>query len=275
MPTYAIGDIQGCNQQLATLVDKIHAVAPNARLLFLGDLVNRGPESLETLRMIRAMNLKGKAESVLGNHDLHLLAIAQGISKPSKSDTLNEILNAPDRDELLDWLRHRPMAMFEQNYLMLHAGVVPQWTARQTMDLAREVETALRGPDWPNFLHQMYGNQPAKWDDNLQGPERLRCIVNAFTRMRFCEPDGTMEFSIKESAGSVNPEGYMPWFDLPHRQTADVTVVFGHWSTLGLMMQPNVIGLDTGCLWGGKLTALCLEDRSLIQVACPQSAKPG
>jgi bis(5'-nucleosyl)-tetraphosphatase (symmetrical) len=274
MPTYAIGDIQGCNQQLATLVDKIHAVTPNARLLFLGDLVNRGPKSLETLRMIRAMNLEGKAESVLGNHDLHLLAIAQGISKPSKSDTLNDILNAPDRDELLDWLRHRPMAMFEQNYLMTHAGVVSQWTAQQTMSLAHEVETALRGPDWPNFLHQMYGNQPAKWDDNLQGPERLRCIVNAFTRMRFCEPDGTMEFSIKESAGSVNPEGYMPWFDLPHRQTADVTVVFGHWSTLGLMMQPNVIGLDTGCLWGGKLTALCLEDRSLIQVACPQSAKP-
>ena len=223
--------------------------------------------------MIRAMG--DRADSVLGNHDLHLLAISQGIHKPGKSDTLTEILNAPDREELLDWLRHRPMALFEQNYLMMHAGVVPQWTAQQTMQLAHEVEAALRGPDWVAFLRQMYGNQPAKWDDSLQGPERLRCIVNALTRMRFCESDGTMEFSIKDAAGSVTPAGYAPWFDLPHRKSADVTVVFGHWSTLGLLLQPNIIGLDTGCLWGGKLTALCLEDRSLIQVDCPQSAKPG
>lgn len=275
MPTYAIGDIQGCTPQLIALIEKIQAIAPDARLLFLGDLVNRGPQSLETLRMVRAMNAQGKAESVLGNHDLHLLAIAQGIQKPNKSDTFDDILNAPDRGELLDWLRHRPMAMFEQNYLMMHAGVVPQWTARQTMDLAHEVEAALRGPNWPDFLRQMYGNQPAKWDDNLQGIDRLRCIVNAFTRMRFCEADGTMEFSIKDAAGSVTPEGYMPWFELPDRKTGDVTVLFGHWSTLGLMMQSNVIGLDTGCLWGGKLTAFCLEDRSLVQIACPQSAKPG
>ena len=256
MPTYAIGDIQGCNTQLIALIDKIHAVAPDARLLFLGDLVNRGPESLQTLRMIRAMQQEGKAESVLGNHDLHLLAMAQGIQKPNKSDTIGDILDAPDRDELLSWLRHRPMAMFEQNYLMMHAGVVPQWTAQQTMDLAHEVETALRAPDWPDFLRRMYGNQPAKWDDGLQGIDRLRCIVNAFTRMRFCELDGTMEFSIKDAAGTVTPAGYMPWFDLPHRKTADVTVLFGHWSTLGLMLQPNVIGLDTGCLWGGKVTGV-------------------
>jgi bis(5'-nucleosyl)-tetraphosphatase (symmetrical) len=274
MPTYAIGDIQGCNQQLIALTQKIHAVNPDARLLFLGDLVNRGPQSLETLRMIRAMQLKGKAEAVLGNHDLHLLAMAEGLHKPNKSDTIDQILNAPDREELLDWLRHRPMAMFEQNYLMMHAGVVPQWTAEQTMELAHEVETALRGPGWPDFLRQMYGNQPARWDDKLQGMDRLRCIVNALTRMRFCETDGTMEFSIKDAAGTVTPAGYMPWFDLPNRKTADVTVLFGHWSTLGLMLQPNVIGLDTGCLWGGKLTALCLEDRSLVQVDCPQSAKP-
>ncbi|MDB5989469.1 MAG: symmetrical bis(5-nucleosyl)-tetraphosphatase [Herbaspirillum sp.] len=273
MPTYAIGDIQGCNEQLTALNDQISVVSPNARLLFLGDLVNRGPQSLATLRMIRAMG--DQAESVLGNHDLHLLAIAKGIHKPNKSDTIHEILNAPDCDELLDWLRYRPMAMFEQNYLMMHAGVVPQWTALQTMELAHEVETALRGPDWVDFLRQMYGTEPAKWDDRLQGQDRLRCIVNALTRMRFCEPDGTMEFSIKEAAGAVTPAGYMPWFALPHRKTADVTVVFGHWSTLGLISQPNVIGLDTGCLWGGKLTALCLEDRSLIQVACPQSAQHG
>jgi bis(5'-nucleosyl)-tetraphosphatase (symmetrical) len=273
MHTYAIGDVQGCGEQLTALLEKIHATSPDTRLLFLGDLINRGPQSLATLRMIRAMG--DKAEAILGNHDLHLLAIAHGIQKVSRSDTFDEILNAPDREELFDWLRSRPMAMFEQNYLMVHAGVVPQWSAQQTMDLAHEVETALRGPNWVDFLRQMYGNKPAKWDDNLQGPDRLRCIVNALTRMRFCEPDGTMEFSIKESAGSVNPEGYQPWFDLPHRKTAEVTVVFGHWSTLGLMMQPNVIGLDTGCLWGGELTALCLEDRSLIQVDCPQSAQHG
>src|SRR5450830_35318 len=156
MPTYAIGDIQGCGQQLTALIEKIHAVAPDARLLFMGDLVNRGPQSLQTLRMIRAMG--DRADSVLGNHDLHLLAISQGIHKPGKSDTLTEILNAPDREELLDWLRHRPMALFEQNYLMMHAGVVPQWTAQQTMQLAHEVEAALRGPDWVAFLRQMYGN---------------------------------------------------------------------------------------------------------------------
>jgi bis(5'-nucleosyl)-tetraphosphatase (symmetrical) len=216
-----------------------------------------------------------KAQSVLGNHDLHLLAMAHGIRKPNKADTLYEILNAPDCEALLDWLRHRPMAMFEHNCLMMHAGVAPQWTAEKTMELAHEVETVLRGPDWVGFLRQMYGDQPAKWNDKLKGVERLRCIVNALTRMRFCEPDGTMEFAIKESAGSVTPEGYMPWFELPHRKSAEVTVVFGHWSTLGLVMQPNVIGLDTGCLWGGKLTALCLEDRSMIQIACPQSAPHG
>jgi bis(5'-nucleosyl)-tetraphosphatase (symmetrical) len=273
MPTYAIGDIQGCAHQLTALLEKINAAAPDANLIFLGDLVNRGPQSLETLRMIRAMG--DKAQAVLGNHDLHLLAVAEGIQKKNKSDTLNEILNAPDRDELLDWLRRRPMALFEQGYLMLHAGVVPQWTAQQAMACAHEVEAALRAPDWTDFLRQMYGNEPAKWDDNLQGADRLRCIVNTFTRIRYCEPDGTMEFSIKDSASGAAAEKYRPWFDLPDRKSTDVTVVFGHWSTLGLMLQPNVIGLDTGCLWGGKLTALCLEDRSLIQVDCPETAKPG
>ncbi|MDB5775655.1 MAG: symmetrical bis(5-nucleosyl)-tetraphosphatase [Herbaspirillum sp.] len=273
MPTYAIGDLQGCNQQLNALLEKVHSAAPDAKLIFLGDLVNRGPESLSTLRAVRAMG--DKAQCVLGNHDLHLLAVAHGIEKKGKSDTLDDILNAPDRDELLDWLRRRPLALFEQGYLMMHAGVVPQWTAEQTISLAHEVETVLSGPEWIDFLRQMYGNQPAKWDDRLQGADRLRCIVNALTRIRFCEPDGAMEFSIKESAATANAGDYLPWFDLPNRKSADVTVLFGHWSTLGLMLKPNVIGLDTGCLWGGKLTALCLEDRSMIQVDCPQLQVPG
>jgi bis(5'-nucleosyl)-tetraphosphatase (symmetrical) len=282
MPTYAIGDLQGCAQQLAALLERIHIVAPDARLIFLGDLVNRGPDSLAVLRMIRAMG--DRARVVLGNHDLHLLAVAHGIHKQKKSDSLGAILEAPDRDELLDWLRHRPLALFEQNYLMMHAGVVPQWTAQQTMRLAHEVEAVLRSPDWVDFLRLMYGNEPARWSDDLQGPDRLRCIVNVLTRIRFCSLDGTMEFTIKDSADTVaaaaaahnaGQAAYLPWFDLPARNSADATVLFGHWSTLGLMLRPNVIGLDTGCLWGGKLTALCLEDRSLIQVDCPQTQRPG
>jgi bis(5'-nucleosyl)-tetraphosphatase (symmetrical) len=274
MPTYAIGDLQGCGRQFTALLEKIDIAAPGAKLIFLGDLVNRGPQSLATLRTIRALG--ERAESVLGNHDLHLLAVAHGIRKSGKSDTIEEILDAPDRDELLDWLRRRPMALLERDYLFLHAGLAPQWSAQQTIALAHEVETALRGPDWVAFLRQMYGDEPAKWDDSLQGPDRLRCIVNALTRVRFCNPDGTMEFSIKESeAPASGRTEYLPWFDLPHRKSADVTVVFGHWSSLGLLLRPNVIGLDTGCVWGRQLTALCLEDRSLIQVDCPQAKRPG
>lgn len=272
MPTYAIGDLQGCQPKLTELLEKIWAVCPEPRLVFVGDLVNRGPRSLATLREVRALG--DTTNVVLGNHDLHLLAVAEGIRKAHSSDTLDDILNAPDRDELLDWLRHRPLALFENGHLIVHGGVLPQWTAQQTLALANEVETVLRGPDWVEFLRQMYGNTPAKWEDSLQGADRIRCIVNALTRIRFCSTDGTMDLAATKGVETALP-GHMPWFDVPGRKTEDVTVVFGHWSTLGLTMRPNLISLDTGCLWGGKLTAVCLDDRSVVQVDCPQFQRPG
>ncbi|PFH10687.1 bis(5'-nucleosyl)-tetraphosphatase (symmetrical) [Collimonas sp. PA-H2] len=270
--TYAIGDLQGCYQSLITLIDKIEAATPDATFIFAGDLVNRGPQSLQTLRLIRSLG--GRAQAVLGNHDLHLLAAAHGIRKLHRSDTLDEILNAPDRGELLDWLRRQPLALYQQDHLFVHAGVLPQWSATKTLALAQEVANVLQGPDWVDFLREMYGNQPLHWDDELKGNERLRCIVNALTRLRFCDKDGTMELAAKESTGISLP-GYLPWFDAPQRQTEDVTVVFGHWSTLGLIQRPNLIGLDTGCVWGGKLTAVRLADRALLQVSCPQAQRPG
>jgi bis(5'-nucleosyl)-tetraphosphatase (symmetrical) len=272
MKTYAIGDVQGCHARMTELVASIRAACPEPELIFVGDLVNRGPASLDTLRQIRAFG--DMANVVLGNHDLHLLATANGIRKPHRSDTLQEILDAPDREELLDWLRHRPLALFKRGHLLVHAGVLPQWTAQQTVALAHEVESVLRGPDWVDFLAEMYGNTPARWDDGLQGADRLRCIVNGLTRTRFCSPDGTMDFTSVESADAAS-EGHLPWFDVPGRRTADVVVVFGHWSTMGLTLRPNLIGLDTGCVWGGKLTAVRLEDRAVLQVACPQYRRPG
>ncbi|MGH8807929.1 MAG: symmetrical bis(5'-nucleosyl)-tetraphosphatase, partial [Noviherbaspirillum sp.] len=238
MTTYAIGDLQGCQPKLTELLGRIQAVCANPRLIFLGDVVNRGPRSLATLREVRALG--DTTNVVLGNHDLHLLAVAHNIRKAHPTDTLDDILQAPDRDELLDWLRHQPLALFEDGHLLVHAGVLPQWTAQQTMELAHEVETVLRGPNWVEFLKQMYGNQPAKWDDALEGPDRLRCIVNALTRIRFCTTDGAMDLSASKGVESELP-GYLRWFDVPGRKTEDVTVVFGHWSTLGLMMRPNLI----------------------------------
>ena len=276
MSTYVVGDIQGCADQLHTLAHMIRSSqqADSAVILFLGDLINRGPQSLATLRYVREQQLQNRAESVLGNHDLHLLAVSQGIRPAHRSDTLDDILNAPDRDVLIDWLRHRPLAMLEQGHLLFHAGVLPEWDAEKTMELAHEVETALRGPDWVEFLRNMYGNEPAQWHDDLRGYDRLRCIVNTLTRIRFCTPDGGIDFKLKEGANAA-PAGYIPWFDMPGRKTADVTCVFGHWSTLGLTLRPNLIGLDTGCVWGGKLTAVRLEDRALFQVDCPQAQRPG
>jgi bis(5'-nucleosyl)-tetraphosphatase (symmetrical) len=271
MSIYAIGDSQGCHSQVSELLQRIGLESGDPSFFFAGDLVNRGPQSLATLRAVRALG--DTAQVVLGNHDLHLLAVAHGIRKPRRSDTFNDILAAPDRDELLDWLRHRPMAYFQNRHLLVHAGVLPQWSLEQTLDLAREVESVLRGPHWVGFLREMYGNTPAKWDDALQGADRLRCIVNALTRIRFCSADGIMEFATVEGLGAA-PSGYLPWFDVPGRKTADLTVVFGHWSTLGLTIRPNLIGLDTGCVWGGKLTAVRLEDRAVFQVDCPQYQRP-
>jgi len=269
---YAIGDAQGCQQQVLILLQKIRAESSDPTCIFVGDLVNRGPQSLSTLRLIRSLGTQAKV--LLGNHDLHLLAVAHGIRKLHRSDTISEILDAPDRDELLDWLRHQPLAIMESGHLLVHAGVLPQWTVAQTLDLAEEVSSVLRGPDWVAFLQQMYGNTPTKWDDSLQGTDRLRCIVNALTRIRFCQADGSMDFSSSESGGNA-PSGYMPWFDVPTRKTADTPIVFGHWSTLGLTVRDNLVGLDTGCIWGGKLTAVRLHDHAVFQVTCPQHQQPG
>ncbi|XYJ11237.1 symmetrical bis(5'-nucleosyl)-tetraphosphatase [Telluria sp. B2] len=273
MKTYVIGDLQGCAHEAQALLDKIAAdAAGDARILFVGDLINRGPESLMALRRMKALSEAsgGRVEALLGNHDLHLLAVAVGAQKASRSDTLDEILAAPDLDELVAWLRARPLAMFVDAHLMVHAGVAPQWDAAKTMALAGEVEAVLRGDGWIDFLGRMYGNQPDRWDDSLEGIARLRCIVNALTRMRLCLPDGTMDFAHKESENGPEGSGLVPWFDLPGRRTSDVTVVFGHWSALGLVLRPNLVGLDSGCVWGGKLTAVCLDDRTLLQVDCPE-----
>lgn len=272
MDTYAIGDLQGCADELERLLERIEAASPQARLVFVGDLVNRGPASLRTLRRIRALG--DRARPVLGNHDLHLLAVSQGIRPPGRGDTLDEILHAPDRDALLDWLRRQPLAWMADGHLVVHAGVLPQWTAAEVLALSAEVEAQLQGDGWTDFLRTMYGNEPARWDDGLQGADRWRCIVNALTRLRFCTADGHMEFATKEGPGQP-PDGYLPWFDVPGRCTAEVPLVFGHWSTLGLVQRENLSGLDSACVWGGKLSAMRLSDGFLVQVDCAGYQKPG
>ena len=271
MATYAIGDLQGCFATLQALLKFFLFDPARDRLWFVGDLVNRGPASLECLRFIKSLG--DRAVAILGNHDLHLLAVAHGIRQAHRSDTFTNILQAPDREELLDWLRHRPLALVEQGHLLVHAGLFPQWSLEQTMTLATEVQDILRGPDWLDFLAQMYGNTPDQWNDNLQGVERWRCIINGLTRMRFCTIDGVMDFAAKEGMDGT-PNGFLPWFEIPNRKSENTPVVFGHWSTLGLLMRDNIISLDTGCVWGGKLTAICLNDRRLLQVDCPQQQVP-
>lgn len=272
MATYAIGDVQGCHERLVELLEKIDAQDGSARLIFAGDLINRGPDSLSALRLVRSLG--ARAEVVLGNHDLHLLAVAHGIRPPHRDDTLMPILEAPDCAELLEWLRHQRLALEADGMLVVHAGVLPDWSMEETLALAAEVEHQLRGPNPGAFLQHMYGNIPDSWHPELTGHDRLRCIVNALTRMRFCTIEGRMELTVKDSDG-IAPPGLLAWFDHPHRKTASATVVFGHWSTRGLVMRPNAIGLDTGCVWGGKLSAVRLEDRHLIQVDCPQHRAPG
>ncbi|MCX7218802.1 MAG: symmetrical bis(5'-nucleosyl)-tetraphosphatase [Burkholderiales bacterium] len=269
---YVIGDIQGCCDQLEQLLALISHTAPTAKILFAGDLVNRGPKSLQTLRLVKAMG--ARADSVLGNHDLHLLAVANGLRPAHKSDTLDEILQAPDCEELLDWLRQRPLALLEQGHLLVHAGVFPAWGIEQTMALAHEVEQILRGPDWLSLLREMYGNTPERWSDDLQGSERWRGIINALTRMRYCSLDGVMDFASKDGMAAT-PPGFAPWFDIVNRNSAGQPIIFGHWSTLGLVLRPDLISLDTGCVWGGKLTAVSLPGRELLQVDCPQQQRPG
>lgn len=271
MPTYAIGDLQGCQNSLLHLLDSLEFDAKADRLLFVGDLVNRGPDSLAVLRFIK--NLGDAAICVLGNHDLHLLALSEGFGRIHKGDTLDAILAAPDRDELMHWLRHQKLAWREDGFLMVHAGVLPGWTLDDTMLRAAEAEAALQGAHYREFFEQMYGNAPIAWDDGLQGIERLRVIVNAFTRLRYCSPEGEMEFHHKGAPGT-QPTGWLPWFEVPGRKSAEAAIIIGHWSTLGLINRPDLIALDTGCLWGGKLTAIRLPDRQVFSVQCPQEKRP-
>jgi bis(5'-nucleosyl)-tetraphosphatase (symmetrical) len=265
MTTYAIGDVQGCYDPLRALLDVIRFDPAADTLWFVGDLINRGPQSLETLRFVRSLG--ERAVTVLGNHDLHLLVVAAGVRKPHRGDTIDEILDAPDRDELLDWLRTRRMMHVEGGWAMVHAGLLPQWTIPQAQALAHEVETALRGPDYPGLLENMYGNAPDAWDDALTGYDRLRVIINAMTRLRLCDAAGRMDFAHKGSLEDA-PAGLVPWFDVAGRGSAGTPIVCGHWAALGLTLKPDVLGIDSGCVWGRALSALRLEDRRVFQCDC-------
>ena len=271
---YLMGDVQGCCDALERLLAKLDFSPSRDHLHVLGDLVNRGPQSLATLRRLRGLG--DAATCLLGNHDLHLLAVAHGVRPQHKSDTLSDILEAPDREEWLDWLRQRRMAVYEHGWLMVHAGVVPQWDRATTLQLAGELEQQLRGPDLGAFLRVMYGNDPARWNDQLAGHARLRFAVNVLTRIRFVHAAGTLDLKSKEGAGGA-PPGCVAWFDAPDRRTADTPIAFGHWSTLGLVNRPELLALDTGCVWGGQLTAVRIDGgrREVIQVECEQAQRPG
>jgi len=266
MATYAIGDIQGCFDSLQQLLAKCAFDPARDRLWLVGDLVNRGPRSLETLRFVRSL---GKAAlTVLGNHDLYLLMVAEGGAKArGKDDTLQPILDAPDCAELLDWLRQQPLCHVEDDYCMVHAGLLPQWSIKKARKLAREVEAALQGEQYREFIANMWGSQPDRWSDDLEGWPRLRAVVNAMTRMRFCSADGVMDFKVKGELARA-PAGYMPWFEVPGRKSAKSVLITGHWSALGFRLSDNMLALDSGCLWGGHLTAVRLEDRKVFQIDC-------
>ncbi len=284
MALYLIGDVQGCNAALERLLADIAFSPSRDQLVLLGDLVNRGPDSLGVLR--RVMQLDGAARCVLGNHDLHLLAIAHGVRPPHRNDTVADVLAAPDRDALLAWVRGQSLALLErvheQDLLMVHAGVLPSWTVQQTIALAQEVGQMIASSDFESFLQQMYGDQPVQWTESLSGVPRWRAIVNVLTRLRFCTADDRMEFDTKDGAHAA-PAGFLPWFDVPGRRSASATVAFGHWSTLGWLGRSDVLSLDTGCVWGGQLTAAKVDtDRktgqlqvTLFQVPCPQAQRPG
>ena len=278
MSLYLIGDLQGCDEPLAQLLEKIDFSPSTDTLYLLGDLVNRGPDSLGVLRRLAALG--DAAQCLLGNHDLHALGVWQGVRQRGKGDTLAQVLAAPDCDELLHWLRHRPMAMEAHGWLMVHAGVLPQWSAEQTMSLAGEVEYQLRSTDFKQFLAHLFSNQPRQWHDSLQGIERWRVVVNALTRLRFCTANGEMEFSVKGGQAGA-PAGYVRWFEVPGRQSLAQPIAFGHWSTLnaGQSMHQNTLPLDTGCVWGGCLTAAKLGlypgEFELVQIKCEQVRRAG
>jgi bis(5'-nucleosyl)-tetraphosphatase (symmetrical) len=266
--TYAIGDVQGCFDELQALLERIAFDRLRDRLWFVGDLVNRGPKSLEVLRFVKGLD--GAAVTVLGNHDLHLVTQFEGFERKRKDDTFTDVLGAPDAKELVDWVRTRPIMHVEGNWALVHAGLLPAWSIRKSRELGKEVESALAGPDYREFLKNMYGGKPERWDDSLAGWDRLRVIVNAMTRMRFCKPDGTMEF---HATGTTPPAGFQTWHET--RKGSEAQIVFGHWSQAGLQLNERVAGLDTGCIWGGPLSALRLEDRWLVQVPSPGYQSPG
>ena len=277
MAHYLIGDLQGCDAPLGRLLERIGFSPSRDTLYLLGDLVNRGPASAAVLR--RLMGYGDAARCLLGNHDLSLLAVAHGHRAPHRNDTMDDILRAPDREAMLHWLRHRSLAVHAHGVLMVHGGVLPPWDLAQVLALAGEVEAVLRGPDPDAFLAQMWGNRPDRWEDSLAGADRLRLIVNAFTRLRFCTPQGVMDL---KASGRIDqaPAGMLPWFDVPGRRSADLCIAFGHWSTLGYLRRPDIIALDTGCVWGGCLSALRLDAsgagaHELIQEPCEQAQVPG
>lgn len=268
MATYIIGDIQGCFAEFQALLAKIQFDSYADTLWLTGDLVNRGPSSLAVLRFVRGLG--DKHITVLGNHDLHLLAVAYGVRDVHQNDTLAEILSAPDRDELIQWLLQRQLLHYDatKNIVLVHAGLAPMWTLNQAQTLAHEVETVLRGDTPALFLQQMYGNEPNYWDDKLTGVERLRCITNYLTRMRFCHANGQLDLTYKgQIAGK--PDDVMPWFAVPHRVNINAKIMFGHWAALGGETHvANVYALDTGCVWGNCLTAMRLEDEMRFSVRC-------
>lgn len=265
MATYAIGDIQGCYHSFRHLLERIDFDSSRDRLWLVGDLINRGSGSLEVLRWV--YEHQSSIVVVLGNHDLHAIAVAEGKVPLHKSDTLQAIFDARDGPELLQWLRHQSMIHADQGYLMVHAGLLPQWSASEALALGAEVEAALQADNYRDYLAHMYGNLPDRWDDNLQGMDRLRVITNALTRLRICTADGRMDFKFTGALSDI-PRGYMPWFEVPERKSSDTAMVFGHWSALGLQQRGNLFALDTGCLWGGELTAFHLEDKAIFQVPC-------
>jgi bis(5'-nucleosyl)-tetraphosphatase (symmetrical) len=271
---YLVGDLQGCCDALDRLLAEIGFSPSRDRLVLLGDLVNRGPASLRVLERLSALG--DAATCLLGNHDLHLLAVAHGVRPAHRSDTLQEVLASPRRGVWIDWLRTRRMALHEDGWLMVHAGVPPQWDLALTLALAAELEAELAGPGLQGFLAVMYGNEPARWKDNLAGAERLRFAVNALTRIRFVDARGRLDFKTKDGAADA-PEGLMPWFEAPGRRTDGVPLAFGHWSTLGLVNRPDLLALDTGCVWGGALSAARIDGgrREVIQIPCDQARRPG
>ena len=264
---YLVGDVQGCCDALDRLLAKIGFSASRDHIHVLGDLVNRGPKSLQTLKRLRSLG--NAATCLLGNHDLNLLAIAQGVHPPHRGDTIGDILEAPDREEWLDWLRHRRMAVHAHGWLMVHAGVAPQWDLATTLRLAGEVEALLRGDALAGFLPRMFGDAPARWSEALAGPERLRLIINTLTRVRYVAADGTLDLITKEGLAD-RPSGMFPWFEAPQRQTQGVPIAFGHWASLGLINRADLLALDTGCVWGRQLTAVRIDGgrREMVQVEC-------